>query len=341
MNVLLKRSERGFTLVELMISVTIGIMILAGVMQLYATSTRTQIVQEGSSRLQENARYVFARLEKDLSQTGFVGCFKFKPTLIRVLLGKDSNNGELYDFLTPLTATNDDGARNSDSLTLRYLSVGGRIPLEDMTEGEEDVVVDPDHGNYGSLQQYQIAVLTNCSRAAIFMITNDPNGSGGIIEHARNVASPNGELNEGQSNVALFESQFGHKPNNYKDGNSVAYLYGAGIGAYIYSIGDSDRAIAAGDECDAANPQNCALQTNGQELVEGVEDFQLELGWINAAGNIRFGDPSAAANFDWAAVDRIKMTLTLNTIETVPTAQGNQLHSKVFSRTVMIRNQLP
>lgn len=336
----LNNKSRGFTLVELMISITIGLMIMAGVLQLYASSSRTQKVQEGASRLQENARYIFARLEKDIAQSGYVGCFNFDPARITNNLSGESGNGQLYDFGEPLEAGNGNGFRSSDILTFRYAAVGGRLPLVQRSGPMEDLVVDSAHANYGPLQQYQIVMVTDCSRAAVFMITNDPDASGGVIQHNVGVTSPAGSLNSGQSNSQLdLENEYGFTPGNEVAGGSVAYLYAAGTGGHRYSLGPSQRAVTVGAvTCSDATPEYCSLYRNGDEIAEGVEDFQFEVGWTDSSGNVRFGEPLTSV--DWTAVDRIKVTLVLNTLESVPTAQGKQLVNQEFSRTIMVRNQL-
>jgi type IV pilus assembly protein PilW len=322
-----------------MISITISAVILSGVVQLYATSSRTQKVQEGASRIQENARYIFSRLEKDIAQSGYVGCFNFDPDRITNNLAGESGNGQLYDFGEPLEGGNENGYRKSDILTFRYAAVGSRIPLVERSGPMDDLVLDASHANYAALQQYQIAMVTDCSRAAVFMITNDPD-TDGVIQHVTGVTSPPGSLNSGQSNSQVdLENTYGYSQGNEVSGGSVAYLYAGTTGGHRYSLEGSQRGIFTGlGGCSDATPQYCALYRNGDEIADGVQDMEFEVGWTDSNGNVRFGDPLTSV--DWSAVDRIKVTLELNSIEDVPTAQGSQLHTKTFSRTIMIRNQL-
>lgn len=337
-------NTRGFTLVELMISITISAVILSGVVQLYATSSRTQKVQEGESRLQENARYVFSRLEQDIAQSGYVGCFNFDPDRITNNLAGESGNGQLYDFGEPLEGGNENGYRQSDILTFRYAAVGSRIPLVQRSGPMDDLVLDHTHPNYAALQQYQIVMVTDCSRAAVFMITNAPTADSGVmqgvIQHATGVTSPAGALNSGQSNSQVdLENEYGSTPGNDVAGGSVAYVYAGTTGGHRYSLGPSQRAVTVGAvDCSDATPEYCALYRNDVEVAEGVQGFEFEMGWVDSSGNTRFGDPLTSV--DWTAVDRIKITMDLNSIEEVPTAQGSKLHTKTFSRTIMIRNQL-
>ncbi len=70
-------SQSGFGLVELMISVALGLIIMAGVVQLFANSTQSRITAEGASRLQENIRYAMQRIGDDVARAGNMGCLSF------------------------------------------------------------------------------------------------------------------------------------------------------------------------------------------------------------------------------------------------------------------------
>jgi len=328
----LKSKQLGVTLIELMVAITIGLIIIAGVIQLYATSTKTQRVQNGVSRLQENARFLFARVSQDISQTGFIGCFNYDPDRITNTLSQDVGVGEIYYTDQPIDAVNGNGPMGTDTLIFRQAAVAAKMPLIAAATRTGALEVDPNHANYGPLQQYQVVMVTNCSRSAIFMITNDPNTSGGTIEHAVGVASPEGQSNNDDDLVEGFGSAAGA----YPPFGSVAYLYAGSTGGHSYSIADS-AAAGAGEVCSAATPEFCALFKDDQELVQGVEDFQVDIGWTNAAGNLRYGEPSAAV--DWSTVDRIKITVTLNSVEQTPSPQGARLNTKTFVKTIVLRNQ--
>ncbi|WP_075185080.1 PilW family protein [Teredinibacter haidensis] len=49
--------QGGLGIIEVMVSIAVGLFILAGVLQLYATSSQNSAVVNGSSTIQENARY--------------------------------------------------------------------------------------------------------------------------------------------------------------------------------------------------------------------------------------------------------------------------------------------
>lgn len=70
----LRSAGRGFTLVELMIALTLGLLIVAGVTSLFIGMRASYSFQEGLSRVQENGRFAVQTLSHELRMSGFAGC---------------------------------------------------------------------------------------------------------------------------------------------------------------------------------------------------------------------------------------------------------------------------
>lgn len=66
--------QRGFTAVELMIAMTIGLLISAVVVTVFATSATTYRVAGSIAALQETGRVAVAAIERDARTAGFRGC---------------------------------------------------------------------------------------------------------------------------------------------------------------------------------------------------------------------------------------------------------------------------
>lgn len=67
-------SQRGISLVELLVSMAISLFLMAGVVQVYTGQIATSSLQESYSVLQESARFATHMLTKDLRQAGYQGC---------------------------------------------------------------------------------------------------------------------------------------------------------------------------------------------------------------------------------------------------------------------------
>ena len=69
-----KHNQQGFSIVELMIAVFIGIIILTGLVQVFDTSSRMNRTQNGLARIQENGRYSVSLMKQTIEQTGYQYC---------------------------------------------------------------------------------------------------------------------------------------------------------------------------------------------------------------------------------------------------------------------------
>nr|WP_298144338.1 PilW family protein [uncultured Pseudomonas sp.] len=67
------RRNRGFSLVELMVSMTLGLIILLAISELFVNNSRTRSEIERTSRQIENGRYAIQLLTDELSNAGFFG----------------------------------------------------------------------------------------------------------------------------------------------------------------------------------------------------------------------------------------------------------------------------
>ncbi len=363
-----KYKQSGIGLIELMISMLIGLFIMAGVVQMFSTTSQNAVVSAGASRIQENSRYVYTRIAEDIAQTGNLGCVSVSNadrgnagTFMDNLLGLSSGSGQPYDFSSIVngdqsaTGTTDPAglvAVGTDTFRIRYVNHLFRIDLADRLTGDSSsVFLDTTDPDYGRLTQFQIVALTNCNNGAIFMITNTPTASGEIQFDTAPVA-PNGGINPGQFNARNIIQ--GARDLRVSDGSfelkSPTYLYGGTTGSSLYFIGTS--AAAGSNTCAltsglTSGPQYCALFRRhkglNEELVEGVSNMEVYYGWTDTTGLLFYS--RASGGVDWGRVDRLRVKMTFNSIENVRTT-GNTISTtdglieREVERTFNLSNQL-
>ncbi|MCO6413925.1 MAG: PilW family protein [Thiogranum sp.] len=330
--------QRGMSLVEIMVAMLISLFLLGGVIQIFLGSKQSYTVNEGMSRLQENARFAFDRINQDLSAGGYTGCNDSASTTIDgSLLVSNTltiNNTTAYDFANAIDGTNNGGLNGSDTLSIRRAVTATSVPLAGaMTNPWDPILLDSTHPNYAALQQWEIMALSDCYATAVFMITNDPATSGGVIQHAPGVVSPAGEPNTGQSNAGSLDP----------DGNTVHNLEFA-FGSPEASVATSQQiATTTYSIITSDSGTGTSLAINGVELVEGVQDLQVEYG-LDADGTPgveRYVEAGNAALTNLNQVASVRVTLQMaglgndgNIVQV-----GGQPLTKVFTQTFRLRNR--
>ena len=69
-----KYSQSGFSIVELMIAIFIGLIVLTGLVTVFETTATLNRTQNGLARLQENGRFITLQMKNALDQAGYQYC---------------------------------------------------------------------------------------------------------------------------------------------------------------------------------------------------------------------------------------------------------------------------
>ncbi len=166
------RAGRGFTIIELMVAMTLGLILLGGTINLFISNKRTYQEQNFLAALQENGRFAIDILSRDLRMAGFFGC-NHKPAEVHNYLLKgapekpvdpdddppadmeandDFEPGSLYDSSNGIEASEAAGnwqpsdneavkadmIANTDAVTVRFLSGESFDVVADMDPTDGD-----------------------------------------------------------------------------------------------------------------------------------------------------------------------------------------------------------
>jgi len=291
-------SQRGFSLVELMVSITLGIILTFGVVEIYAGSKQTYRTQEALSRLQENARFALDILAKDIRTTGYLGCdnlSKLAPTesgvtfnysATGVLRGNQSTgtDGTTFTGTLPTGVTAANRVPHTDVIQIQGAGSCSTPLTADMGSTTANIAVAA--ANTCGFAQNDVVIVSHCEAANIFRITNAP--AGGAISHidlGRTYATADG------SELMTFSS------NSYYIGTDVSGL------PALFMV------------------DNTALTPAPVALVEGVENLQLQYGIDTDSDNTPNQYVNADGVTDWSLVVVARISLLMRTIENVG-AQG-------------------
>lgn len=111
--------QQGFTLIEIMISLLLGVFLLGGVIGVFLNTKQTYRVQDGLSRLQENGRYAMEFMGRDIRMADYKACpaDDFATFGVDPISGK--NNNTAADSI-------DNG---TDEITVRWIATCGAGPI--------------------------------------------------------------------------------------------------------------------------------------------------------------------------------------------------------------------
>lgn len=109
-------SQRGLTLVELMISLTLGLVLLAGIGTLFVYTNRSNRQNEMLASMQDQARFALSTLSRDLSMAGYWGGM---GQVNEIQPDYDASPPSVTPASSALTAALDCGATATDNWALR------------------------------------------------------------------------------------------------------------------------------------------------------------------------------------------------------------------------------
>ena len=108
--------QQGFSLIEIMIAITISLILMAGIGQIFLGSKTSYNLQDGMGRLQENARFALDILNRSISMTAFSGTLSPLNNAIDSTESKENETANTDLGFTTASHT------ASDTIEVRYTS---------------------------------------------------------------------------------------------------------------------------------------------------------------------------------------------------------------------------
>ena len=345
------QAQRGLTLVELMVALTLSLLLSLAMVQLFIGNKQTFRMLEGSSRLQENGRFAVGFISRELQVAGYHGCIIDADKIHNVL------NGESSSFLWGFSRAVQGFNANTSSWTPNWTATSyldfdfpGALPGADIitlnvvegldlkatqagvitsaTYGEAPITVTVDSG----LEADDIIYVTDCEKGAITQLTA-VNSGGKSLEHAQKAAT----------------SKY---PGNSK--KSLDHVYDD---AEVFRL----RAVSFYLRNGASGRPSLWRKINKEdpeELVEGVEDMQILYGVaddVDQWGTVTkylSADQVDTAN-DWDKVASVRINLLLQSADglaeqkqtytfagAAPVTASDERIRREFVSTVGVRNRI-
>jgi type IV pilus assembly protein PilW len=353
---------RGFSLVELMVAITLAMIVTAGVISVFVGSRSAFQATSGTAALTDSGRFALNFISNSVRSAGYMACttasrmqgilnagatplpFSFNEALG----GFEANNtapAAAYTVATaPVTADGSNGdwvtgldaaltgkaLKNNDILVVRStLPNAQSVYVSSITDGSSQFTVN----TQGLLAVGQLAVLSDCAKGVVFQISGiAPPGANAVITH-----------------------NAGGVPGNTTAAFPVSFSAGAEVtpvDTMVYYIGkgaDGDGALFVYD-------LNATGVFTANELVPDIEAMQILYGLDTNNTQIVSEYVTADQVPDFNTVMSVKIALlaasapgsthqsvanTYNLLGTAVTAPIDSRERQVFEETIAVRNSLP
>jgi type IV pilus assembly protein PilW len=317
------RPGRGFTLVEVLVAIVLGIVVTLGVLQVYMATSRSYQTQEATARMMENGRTAIELISRSLRMAGYWRCDGWQPANLsnhlprnqRGLFGTDGASGA-PDTLRTLHALDETQVSVMSSVELTRLEVP---PVGSPTLVPQPITVS-DGSNFSG---NELVVANDCAKADVFQLTGV---EGGTLSHG-----------------------------------CMTCVETYGTDATLLEVQDTQYFIANGEGSQPALFRRIDSGA-AEELLEGVEDLQVFFGedtdGDGFANRYVTADVINAPCADgtnpgcWGRVATVRLTLLMRTLDdNVTLAPQSYLYNgatvtasdrrlrRVFTAVIALRNK--
>ncbi len=310
----LRPMQRGFSLIELLVAMGLGVLLLLGVLTVFDSSREGTRVQEAMASVQDTGRIAMDFISRDFRNADFSGCVNNKDSVENLVTGSAD------DYLTFF---NNGGVTGMASAS--NLKVGGRDVLDgtstvrvvgaqpacdgisslDSSASDED---DPlQFRTSCAVDQGTILLVSNCQMGSIFVKTNP--GTDSNIQHT--TTPVNGLANTN----ALFQT-------TYREEAQVLVPF-----VRQYFLSDNGR---------GSNSLYRMDNNTIQELVPNVVDFQIVYGSDTSSPAAGAADEFSSSPADMSLVVSARVNITVRSQNDL---SGTPVQ-RTYTTTSSIRNRL-
>lgn len=322
--------QGGMTLVELMVSMLIGLLIVGGATATLLANRQTYRINDNLARVQEAARIAFELVARDLRAGGGNGCARGIPTM-SVLLPAQGGAPAWWS----LPGEGIRGYDGGDAFPAAAFGGGNG----DRIAGTAAVILHGPHGTGLSVETHNapsaqfkvnrtnhgirpddVLLVCDYQQASIFQVTNANQANRTIVHNTGGGSIGNCSKGLGFADPVVCTTN--GTPKEYGP-NSAIYRYNAK--AWYIGASSAGRSLFS-----------IELDGDPVEIAPGVHDMQIT--YLDGGGAYR----NAAAIADWADVRAVRIVLTLRANQHRDVTQANpERVDRVIAHNVTLRNRLP
>lgn len=189
-----KNNQKGVTLLELILAISIGLVIIAGALSFFVSNQQTYRLQKAVSSIQSNGQYIVSTLTSDLRMAGYGGCYPDLSSGVENLLNDQTDLG--WNLSAPVLGYNNvttsasiggitGMTADSDVLVLKSMGQTADLAVDSDTN---TIKIDNDNTAFSD---GQILLVTDCINASLFQVDSvTPAASTTTLTHTLAVMIP-------------------------------------------------------------------------------------------------------------------------------------------------------
>lgn len=335
-----KKTENGFSLIELMIALLISTIVAAAVIQLFLSSRQVYRVQDAKAHIQENGRLAMQVLTDSILNVGYRGCRTFNITDADI--NNTLNNPDAFGwaYATPIEgfeASSSSWSPSTDSSLSLARSGTDIITLRLANDPIIKVTKHPGGTPPGSanlqvttgnqLKAGDIVMVHDCESAAVFQISSGNPDTSGSIPH-----NTGGNFTPGNATQALGK--------NYE-------------GAWLTRLSTRSFYVSQDSNGRSSLVQHDSL-SGSAAIASDIENMQIQYAIDINDDKLIDNMVAADAVTDWGQVIAVNVEIVAVSASDNLTVDGPQPYllagnllrpddrrlRQVFSKTITLRNRV-
>ena len=324
----------GFTLIELMVAMLLGLIVIAGVTSVFLAGQQSYRTNNALSDVEDGSRIAFELMARDIREAGLTGCGSSGDRVANVLNNQSTDWWANWD-----NALHGYDDNQTDPAVTTGTGVGQRVAgtasLEIMSAGNLPVTIASDSepaANFKlnapspDLQSGDVIVVCDPDHATIVQISNY-NNNVTVVHNTGNSVSP-GNCSKGLGYPTVCTT----------NGNIYTFPQNSTIAALSVSdwyIGNNSAGGSSLYRISLVNSGGKGVATQAQEIVRNVTG--MEITYLQNP-NTSFVTASSVTN--WANVIAARVTLTVASTFQRASVKGDQPISRTYSATTTVRNRV-
>lgn len=287
----IEKNQIGFTLVELLVSMAIGLFLVTGVISVMLDSKENFLLEQELAYIQENARFAMDELAYDVRMAGYTGCSlegeltntvdnpaasNWKYSSLSLVGYEQGNSNVPSEFAADVKA-------GTDVIIVHRGEPNETVTVESHTPSNNKIVL-TDGGNF-EVGELLVIASANCGNMAIFQKTGPADPDSTEVLHANSGTTPGNCYHalSGPSGTNFPAYDCSSVP---ASGDGLSYPSGSTIMRYLSNAYYVKTSPATGLPTlfkQTLVASGGAASSQARELISGVEDLEIVYGVDNDA----------------------------------------------------------